>query len=199
MASKFHERIPIIIDSIVRYYKNKGVSRLKQKIKIDDPYSTKFISYKPDYVIERSPNSFTEYYIVFEIISDQDEDKTAHDLFKILGKKTIRKAIFISTSPEKKKETDKILNVHLGQLKKKFGIRTKKELQDISSLEVQKKDSDEKIRKIIYEEIISCLPKIKDDKCVFCGKEIEKSQIICNKCDNGEYNSLKSVLRKYIE
>lgn len=197
MASSLHKRIPEIIDSILKPYKKYGVKRLRQKIKIDDPYSSSSINYKPDYTIERTPNNFTEYFIVFEIISLQDEDKTAHDLFKILGKRTIRKAIFISTSRSKKKETDKILNVHLGQLKKKFETRTKKELQDISSLEIEKDYFDEKIRKLIYDELLPFLPKIKEsDNCIFCNAKIPKTQIICNKCDNGKYNLLKKEIRK---
>ena len=89
------------------------------------------------------------------------------------------------------------MNIHLGQLKKKFETRTKKELQDISSLEIEKGYLDEKIRKLIYDELLPFLPKIKEsDKCIFCKTKIPKTQIICNKCDNGKYNLLKKEIRK---
>ena len=39
MASSLHERIPKIIDSILKPYKKYGIKRLRQKNKIDDPYS----------------------------------------------------------------------------------------------------------------------------------------------------------------
>jgi len=200
MASDHHTKIPEIIDSIVIAYKNYGVKRFRQKIKVDDPYSSAFINYKPDYTIERTPTNFTGYFIVFEIISDQHSDKTAHDLLKIIGKRNIRKAIFISTTPEKKKETDKILAIHLGQLKSKFKLRTKKELQDISSLEIKKDDPDEKIRKRIYDELLPVFPKTKEfDRCVLCSINIPMTQIICKKCDNGKHNKLKDAMRRLIK
>ena len=199
MASDLHTQIPKIIDNLLKLDQKGKLKRLKQKIKIDDPYSSSYIHYKPDYVIEVNPTDYTEYFIIFEVISEQDGDKTAHDLLKILGKRTIRKAIFISTSAEKKRETDNILNVHLGQLKKKFGSRTKKDLQDISSIEIKKEDPLEKIESLIYDELVPFLPKTKSlDVCQFCGKDIPKNQILCKKCDNGKFNTLKGCLRRMI-
>ena len=99
MASLHHHNIPKIIDGIIKSFNKQRIKRYRKKIKLDDPDSSKSIMYKPDYVIQREPTKFTDYFIIFEIIDKQDEDKTAHDLIKIIGKRNIRKAIFISCSP----------------------------------------------------------------------------------------------------
>ena len=127
--------------------------RTEKKIKIMDKDTNAVIDYDPDYVIKKHLSIHTYYFIVFEIIDKQGNEKTIADLARILATPEIRKAVFISCSEKKKKETDEIISAILGSYKDRFQKRNKKELIDISSKLISPSDSEETLEKMVMAEL----------------------------------------------
>lgn len=162
IASKNHRLVKEILDKIIKEYsqKNKPFPILEKikTIKLNDPDTKEVIDYEPDYAIQRNISKHSYYYVVFEVIDGQRDYKTMADVARILAKPEIRKAIFLSGSSWKKRETDRITSVLIGCYKNRFRKKSKKDIINLASKQILKTDTKEEIKKMILKEIKQFLP-----------------------------------------
>ncbi|MDD5181829.1 MAG: hypothetical protein PHC66_01505 [Candidatus Nanoarchaeia archaeon] len=165
MACSRHKLLRGIVKKIVLEYNQTGTDGsydlLEQQdvIKLSDPtrHSRLMLEYDPDSVIKRNLSLHSYYYIVFEVISKQKADKTMADIARILAQSEIKRALFLTTSDEKKIETDTIVKTLQALYKKRFSRRGT-DLINIQVLQILDSDGIDEIKSLIINEIKDLLP-----------------------------------------
>ena len=169
MASVIHETIKKELKSYFRKLEKENdrpfpTIELIDGMKINDPCpgSKDVLNYQPDCCVRRNISRNSHYLIVFEILDSQEDIKAMADIARILSTREIKKAIFISCSKEKKKETDNTISCLIGSYKSRFRKKKKGDIMDIISREISKLEVVKKsVKELVEKELMNYIPKHK--------------------------------------
>lgn len=174
MAKDNHKRIIKIIQGIFDEYciDKCGVLPIEKEdtLKINDPNSKAVIDYVPDFVIKRNISKHTHYFIVFEVVEGQTDDKTMADISRLIALgDAVKKALFIVVGEDddnikfketKFEKTKRISLTLVGAFKKRFmRKRNNKDIINLSVIEIPYSKEDSFIKSEIKKEIKQFLPK----------------------------------------